>query len=157
MIAPRTTPVRSHPPTIILQDRDEGVTQGPGDRQKSPGWGLGSCGLPPRETELRLRPVFHHTDPKVRAHISLCMLALLLERSLEQRMRQAGAPMTAPACREELSTCYLNVLEASPSTEPAYTLTTPTAEQRALLKRLGLQGLLDKDDLVERIRPRSSK
>lgn len=109
------------------------------------------------KTELRLRPVFHHTDPKVRAHISLCMLALLLERSLEQRLRHAGSPMTAPACLEELSTCYLNVLEASPSTEPAYTLTKPTAEQRALLERLGLQGLLDEDDLVERIRPRSSK
>ena len=29
--------------------------------------------------ELELRPVFH--NPKVRAHVSLCMLALLLERA----------------------------------------------------------------------------
>jgi hypothetical protein len=109
------------------------------------------------KTELRLRPVFHHTDPKVRAHLSLCMLALLLERSLEQRLRQVDAPMTAPACFEELSTCYLNVLETSPSADPAYALTTPTAEQRALLERLGLLGLLDEDGLVERIRPRAAK
>ena len=109
------------------------------------------------KTELRLRPVFHHTDPKVRAHLSLCMLALLLERSLEQRLRQVDAPMTAPACFEELSTCYLNVLETSPSTDPAYALTTPSAEQRAVLERLGLLGLIDEDGLVERIRPRSAK
>jgi len=109
------------------------------------------------KTDLRLRPVFHHTDPKVRAHISLCMLALLLERSLEQRLRQAGSPLTAPACLEELSTCHLNVLEATPSTDPAYALTAPTVEQRAIIERLDLLRLLDEDDLVERIRPRSPK
>jgi hypothetical protein len=49
------------------------------------------------------------------------------------------------------------VLEASPSTDPAYVLTTPTAEQRAVLERLGLLALQDEDGLVERIRPRSVK
>jgi len=47
------------------------------------------------KTDIKLRPVFHHTDPKVRAHVSLCMLALLLERTIERRLREAGAAMTA--------------------------------------------------------------
>jgi len=29
------------------------------------------------KTDIKLRPVFHHTDPKVRAHLSLCMLTVL--------------------------------------------------------------------------------
>jgi hypothetical protein len=49
------------------------------------------------------------------------------------------------------------VLETSPSADPAYALTTPTAEQRELLERLGLLGLVDEDGLVERIRPRAAK
>ena len=109
------------------------------------------------KTDLRLRPVFHHTDPKVRAHISLCMLALLLERSLEQHLRQTASPMTAPACLEVLSSCHLNTLEATPTNELAYALTAPTTEQRAIIERLGLLRLLDEDDLVERLRPRSAK
>jgi len=31
---------------------------------------------------VKLRPFYHHTDPKVRAHVSLCMLALLIERTM---------------------------------------------------------------------------
>ncbi len=51
---------------------------------------------------VKLRPVYHHTDPKVRAHVTLCILALLLERTLEQRLRRSSMPMTAPACFEQL-------------------------------------------------------
>jgi len=31
----------------------------------------------PIKTNTKLRPLFHHTDPKVRAHLSLCMLTVL--------------------------------------------------------------------------------
>ena len=36
-------------------------------------------------------------------------------------------------------------------------LTTPSVQQRAVLERLGLLGLIDEDELVERIRPRFTK
>lgn len=62
---------------------------------------------------VRLRPMFHYTDPKVRAHVTLCMLALLLERSLERRLALKNAPITAPACFEALAGCHLNVLEGT--------------------------------------------
>jgi len=60
------------------------------------------------KSDPQLRPVFHHTDPKVRAHVSLCMLALLLERSMERRLRNAGKAMTAPATFEEPAGGHLN-------------------------------------------------
>ncbi len=40
-------------------------------------------------TELELRPVFHRTAPRVRAHVLLCMLAYYLEWHMRQRL----APM----------------------------------------------------------------
>lgn len=39
--------------------------------------------------DLRVRPIFHHTDPHVRAHIFLCLLAYYVE----WHMRQALAPL----------------------------------------------------------------
>lgn len=54
---------------------------------------------------IKLRPVRHRTDRKVRAHVTLCMLALLLERSLK---RQLKGKYTAGAALEHLGSCHLN-------------------------------------------------
>jgi hypothetical protein len=35
------------------------------------------------KTSLRLRPVFHHREDRIRAHIQLCWLTLLLIRVVE--------------------------------------------------------------------------
>jgi len=103
----------------------------------------------------KLRPVFHHTDPKVRAHVTLCMLALLLERTLEQRLGRTAAPMTAPACLELLRTCHLNLLKSAPDVACSYQLTEPTAEQRALIGSLYMMDLLDTEHLQTRVKPRA--
>ena len=54
---------------------------------------------------IELRPIRHRTDVKVRAHVTVCMLALLLERTLTQRL---GGETTAEAALDELATCHLN-------------------------------------------------
>ena len=106
------------------------------------------------KTDIKLRPVFHYTDPKVRAHVTLCMLALLLERTLEDRVRHAGKPMTAPACFEELATGHLNVLATDPDSTPAYIITEPTSAHRLLLERLRMGHLIDQEQVTERLHPR---
>ena len=108
------------------------------------------------KSDLELRPVFHHTDPKVRAHVSLCMLALLLERSLEQRLSKAGKSMTAPAAFEELSAGHLNMVATAPDESVAYVTTEPTIEQRELLDRLRLAHLIDPDQMAARIEARAA-
>lgn len=103
---------------------------------------------------IKLRPVFHHTDPKVRAHVTLCMLGLLLERTLEQRLARTATPMTTPACLEQLRGCHLNMLRGAPELAPSYQLTELTAEQRAIVTSLRLTDLVDADALQTRLRPR---
>jgi hypothetical protein len=105
---------------------------------------------------VKLRPVYHHTDPKVRAHVTLCMLALLLERTLEQRLRRSSMPMSAPACFEQLANCHLNLLRADPDVPPTYSLTEPTNEQRDLIKVLRMGDLLDAEQVAARIQPRAA-
>ena len=106
------------------------------------------------KSDLELRPVFHHTDPKVRAHVSLCMLALLLERSMEKRLRNAGKAMTAPAALEELAGGHLNMVATGPDESVAYVATEPNVDQRELLACLRLEHLVDQDQMASRIEPR---
>jgi len=101
---------------------------------------------------LELRPVRHRTDHKVRAHVTLCMLALLLERSLERQLRDAGAPMTAAAALDELRGCHLN-LYADPR-DAIYSVTEPTPDQRSILAALGRKDLADDDAVRRSITPR---
>jgi Transposase len=44
---------------------------------------------------LDLRPVYHRLDDRIRAHVLLCWLALLLVRVAERRPRRPGRPSTA--------------------------------------------------------------
>jgi len=96
---------------------------------------------------IHLRPVWHYTDAKVRAHVHLCMLALLLERTLEQRLqcRQSAARTLA-----QLEPCRLNRLTVADTV--LYTPTDVTSDQQALLDALRLSALVD--ELSDRLTPR---
>lgn len=99
---------------------------------------------------VQLRPVRHRTDDKVRAHVTLCMLALLLERTLRRKLE---SQRSAEAALEHLATCHLNYYPAADG-HAAYVLTKTDAEQDALLRTLRLQHLGDDGEVRERITPR---
>jgi transposase len=96
---------------------------------------------------VELRPVRHHTDAKVRAHVTLCMLALLLQRTLERKL--AGLH-SASAALELLATTHLNRYAGSDGTA-AHVVTRTDAAQNKILRALRLQHLADYHDTVERI------
>jgi hypothetical protein len=104
---------------------------------------------------IKLRPIYSYTDPKVQAHVTLCMLALLVHRDLEHRLCNAGLPLTAPACIELLKTCHLN--QRRSNDQPLYDITVATAEQQEILTALGLKHLLDDEHLRTTITPRRSR
>ena len=45
---------------------------------------------------LELRPVYHHSDARVQAHVFVAALALLLDRALEKSLRAAGSRLSTP-------------------------------------------------------------
>src|SRR5690606_2948357 len=96
---------------------------------------------------VELRPVRHQTDAKVRAHVTLCMLALLLHRTLERRLRPLH--MSPEVALTKLQSCPLNLLEHG-----FYTVTRPDAEQTRILETLGLESLVDDDELRATMTPR---
>ena len=52
---------------------------------------------------LKIRPVFHYTDERVRAHVFICVLAYLFERLIELRCRRASLRHTGRRALELLS------------------------------------------------------
>ena len=99
---------------------------------------------------VKLRPMYHQTDAKIRAHVIVCVLALLLERALTDRLRSLG--LTAQRALESLASCRLNRVElaADPSL-PVYTVTEPTAEQREILRHLDMTELVEDECVQEAI------
>lgn len=99
---------------------------------------------------VELRPIRHRTNLKVKAHVTLCMLALLLERTLRDKL---AGKYTVGQALELLERCRLNRYrnEDAPG---VYTITELDKEQRSLLRKLRLPQLADDDYLAARITPR---
>jgi len=53
---------------------------------------------------LALRPIYHQVEPRVRAHIFVAALALLVQRLLDRRLQEAGADLSPVRAIEALST-----------------------------------------------------
>jgi transposase len=80
---------------------------------------------------LDLRPVYHRREERIRAHVTLCWLALLLIRVAETRTNT-----TWPRLRDELDLLHLGTF-----TSPTATVTRRTeltAAQRRILAALGV-------------------
>lgn len=104
---------------------------------------------------IKIHPVRHRTTPKVRAHVTLCMLALYLSRLLENKAAQSlpQAP-TAAAALAKLRTIHLNQLRVDGAALPFHTITRCTPEQRRLLSSLELENLADDQEMMDRLTPR---
>ena len=106
------------------------------------------------KSEVELRPVHHRTDAKVRAHVTICVFALLLLRWIEQKLAAAGLSMKATTALEALAPVHLNRLRTEPTA--AYTVTERTPEQQRLVDALGLAQLLRDDEIAALITERPS-
>lgn len=94
---------------------------------------------------LKLRPVRHRTDAKVRAHVSICMLALLVQRTLHASLRRKK--VSAQLALELLEPCRLTAQQVTARSRVTYVLTHATREQQSILRALGLSRLVDPTEL----------
>lgn len=80
---------------------------------------------------LRLRPVFHYREDRIRAHIQLCWLALLLIRTIEYQAQDTWRNI-----RHELDRMHLVTLQAGDGRVAQRSVTTPG--QQHIFKALRL-------------------
>jgi len=98
------------------------------------------------KSQLDLSPIRHRLDRKVKAHVSICMLSLLVDRLLERRLKRKW---TSARALEELHSCHLN--EYKFDDQSLFSVTTPDKVQLELLKELGFKFLVSDEWVSEQI------
>jgi transposase len=85
------------------------------------------------KNSLLLRPVYHWTEPRIRAHIFICVLALQLERWMRNRLQ----PVSVQRMLQSLQ--RIKAGELSINGKKTMMATKPTAEQKELLQKIGVK------------------
>jgi transposase len=88
---------------------------------------------------LEVRPVYHHQDDRVRAHVFVAALAFLLDRALEKKLRAAGSDLSSPAAWQALETVRCVTVEVGNRTKLCVTRGSRQAAE--VLKALRLTEL----------------
>lgn len=88
---------------------------------------------------LELRPIYHHSDERVQAHVFVAALALLLDRALEKQLRAAGSPLSSPFAWQALETIRCVELELGSRRKLCVTRGNQNAQQ--VLRILGITQL----------------
>ena len=64
-----------------------------------------------------MRPIYHQVELRVKAHIFVAALALLIQRLLHRRLEQAGIDFSPERAMQALSTVRLVTLRVEDQTE----------------------------------------
>ena len=54
------------------------------------------------KSEIEIAPVFHRLPERIKAHASICFMALILYRVMRQRLKLAGSPLSPEAALASL-------------------------------------------------------
>jgi hypothetical protein len=88
---------------------------------------------------IRLRPVWHHSPTRVKGHVFVAALALLLERLLEKLLKDAGVPLSAREALLAVATIRHVGFEVAGQTRSG--VTAGSVQARQVIAALGLQDL----------------
>jgi transposase len=107
-----------------------------------------------QKSDLSIRPIWHHKQHRVQAHILVCFLAYAMWKTLEQWQQRAGLGNSPRTILYELSRIHSTDVVLPLAHDPQREVrircvVRPDRDQAALLDRLGLR-------LPDRLRPPSS-
>ena len=88
---------------------------------------------------IEVRPIWHWKAPRIRAHLYLCVLAYLLERYVEQKVRDGvtdPAPMTGETAWGPFKDVRWQMVGLKGTDVRRWTVSNLGAEQRGVLERV---------------------
>jgi transposase len=86
---------------------------------------------------LALRPIYHQVEPRVKAHIFVAALALLVQRLLERRLQEADVTLSAPQALQAVESIRLVEFKLDGHKRRGVSTATPRARQ--VLKALRIE------------------
>jgi len=96
---------------------------------------------------VEIRPVYHHNEHRIKAHVSVCVLSYLLNNTVKHLVRQKKdfEELTAQSVYNYLNSCKL--IELNAGSRKRLKVTTPTAEQIRLTRILADENLFDENKI----------
>jgi transposase len=88
---------------------------------------------------LEVRPVYHHKDDRVRAHVFVAALAFLLDRALEKKLRAAKSSLSSSVAWQVLETLRCVAVQVGDRTK--LWVTRGSRQAIEVLKAVALSGL----------------
>jgi transposase len=89
---------------------------------------------------IEMRPIYHHKDDRVKAHIFIASLAFLLDRALEKKLKSAGLDFSSKQAWQILKTVRVVEIELGDG-EQKRSVTHGTARAERLLRALAINNL----------------
>lgn len=84
------------------------------------------------KSSLKLRPLNHWTERRIRSHVFLCILALQMERWMRKKLKDISVPKAIRILRR------IKVVMVSSPEKTALVVTRANKEQMEVLRRLGI-------------------
>lgn len=88
---------------------------------------------------IELRPIYHRDDGRVQGHIFVAVLAFLLVRALEKKLKAAGSNLSSERALEALRTIHVVEIEVGGNLKQG--VTTGNNRAREVLRALGITTL----------------
>jgi transposase len=89
---------------------------------------------------IEMRPIYHHKDERVQAHIFVAALALLLHRAMEKKLKSAGVDLSATEALQALRSVRVVDIELGPQRSKR-TVTRGSARACQVLTALGIRDI----------------
>jgi transposase len=84
------------------------------------------------KSTMQLRPVYHWTEERIRAHVFVCVLALQIERWMRNKLKGISVPTAVRQLRQ------IKMVEMVSGGKTSKVPTRSTAEQKEVLHKLGV-------------------
>ena len=86
------------------------------------------------KSQLALRPIYLTRPERVKAHVSICILAYLLINSIEMMLKKTEITLSSEALLRQVSSCQLSRVGLKSSSQRSLTITEMTEQQQQWVK-----------------------
>lgn len=95
------------------------------------------------KSHLQLRPIHLTRAERVKAHVTICMLAYFLYNDMERRLKDNGFNMSPTEMLETLATCQVNKLDFKGNHQSKLSITEPSSRQKEILQAIRCEAVVD--------------
>lgn len=88
--------------------------------------------------DLKMRPIFHWTSKRIKAHVSICFLAYALYYAIIKKLKDGGLNLSGDAIREELLSDQFSLIKDTSKNKIYQLYSKPTQNLKCIYKILGM-------------------